>query len=78
MCGESAGVSVDLSFFPNRVIKELPKALEKFVKYNMEVERLHNFSSISLLHTFFLQQYLCRCMTHAQRREGLLLKKNWG
>lgn len=39
--------------FPSRTIGILPKALEKFVKYNMEVERLHNFSSISLLHKYF-------------------------
>lgn len=42
-----------VKIFPSRAIKELPKALAKFVRYNMEVERLHNFSGISLSCTYF-------------------------
>lgn len=42
-----------VKIFPNRAIEKLPKALVKFVKYNMEVGRLHNFSSISLLLSYF-------------------------
>lgn len=50
ICGENAGDQVQLPFLAIRI---LPKVLDKFTKYNTEMERLHNFSSISLLQKYF-------------------------
>lgn len=56
-----------VTIFPRRAIRILPKALEKFVKYNTEVETLLNFSSISLLHCYFCSNISA----------GVPLQKKW-